>query len=191
MNIAAPFFILAALFLLALLAYAVRPIQKRALSPDSVFEALSEERHYYRLPQILQSLRPEDTDFLARRGVPFLRQRVRAERKQIALRFLNLLESDYETLLEASRILAVMSPEVIPMQEWERLRLSMRFAKNCFLMRLRLRAGLTPWRGFGKISEMATDMSFRLESATSQIGTRAALASDFPLFLEERRDRRR
>jgi hypothetical protein len=191
MNIAAPFFILAALFLLALLAYAVRPIQKRVLSPDSVFEALSEERHHYRLPQIQQSLRPEDTDFLVRRGVPSLGQRVRADRKQIALPNLNLLESDYETLLEASRILAVISPEVIPQQEWERLRLSMRFAKNCFLMRLRLRAGLTPWKGFGKISEMATDMSFRLESATSQIGARAALAADFPSFLEERRDRRR
>ena len=50
--------------------------------------------------------------------------------------------------LEASRILAVMSPEVVPMQEFERLRLSVRFAKNCFLMRLRLRAGLSPWKGF-------------------------------------------
>jgi len=191
MNIAAPFFILAALFLLALLAYAVRPISKRVLSADSVFEALSEQRHHYRLPQILQSLKPDDTDFLARRGVPSLRERVRAERKQIALRYLNLLESDYETLLEASRILAVMSPEVIPMQEWERLRLSMRFAKNCFVMRLRLRGGLTPWKGFGKISEMATDMSFRLESATSLIGARATFTPDFPSSLEERDDRRR
>jgi hypothetical protein len=59
-----------------------------------------------------------------------LRQRVRSERTQIAIRHLNHLESDYETLLEASGILAVMSPEVVSMQEFERLRLCLRFAKN-------------------------------------------------------------
>jgi hypothetical protein len=185
MNYAGPFFILAALVLLALLAYALRPIEKRVLSPDSVFEALSEPRHSFRLPQILQSLQPADTKFLDRRGLHSLRLRVRSERKRIALHYLNLLESDYETLLEASRILAVMSPEVAGMQEWERLRLSMRFAKNCFLMRLRLRAGLAPWKGFGKISDMSTTMSFRLESATSEISKRTTLASEPPSFLEE------
>lgn len=191
MTVAAPFFILAALLLLALLAYAVRPIHKRELSPDSVFEALSDPRHSFRLPQILQSLQPSDTQFLEQRGLHLLRQRIRSERKQIALRYLSILETDYETLLEASRILAVMSPEIGALQEWEPLRLSMRFARNCFLMRLRLRAGLVPWKGFGRISDMATTMSFRLESATSQIGMRSALASELPSFLEERGGRRR
>ncbi len=191
MTYAAPFFIFAALVLLALLAYAVRPIQKRALSRDSVFGALSEPRDSFRLPQILQSLHPSDTEFLEQRGLRSLRHRIRSERKQIALRFLNHLETDYETLLEASRILAAMSPEVVPMQEWERLRLSMRFARNCFLMRLRLRTGLAPWKGFSKISDMATTMSFRLESAISQIGVQTALAPELSSFPEERGARRR
>jgi hypothetical protein len=99
MNLAPLFFIFAALVLLGLLAYAVR----------------------FRLPQILQSLQPSDTEFLEPRGLRSLRQRVRSERTQIAIRYLNHLESDYETLLEASRILAVMSPEVVPIQEFERL----------------------------------------------------------------------
>ncbi len=171
MNLAPLFFIFAALVLLGLLAYAVRPIEKRVLSPDSVFEALSGPRHSSRLPQILQSLQPSDTEFLERRGLRSLRQRVRSERTQIAIRYLNHLESDYETLLEASRILAVMSPEVVPMQEFERLRLSVRFAKNCFLMRLRLRAGLAPWKGFTTIS---------------QIGLQSALAADRASFMNER-----
>jgi hypothetical protein len=115
-----------------------------------------------------------------------LRQRIRTERTQIAIRYLNRLESDYETLLEASRILAVMSPEVVAMQEFERLCLSVRFAKNCFLVRIRLRAGLAPWKGFARISDMATTMSFRMESATSQIGLQAALAGDRPSFMDER-----
>ncbi len=178
MSYTAPFFILAALILLALLAYAVRPIQKRSLSPDTVFAALSEPRHAFRLPQILQSLQPSDTEFLEGRGKHGLRRRIRSERKQIALRYLNRLEEDYETLLEASRILAVMSPEVVPIQEWERLRLSMRFARNCFLMRLRLRAGLASSKGFGRISDMATTMSFRLESASTQFAVQTALNSE-------------
>ena len=186
MNLAPLFFIFAALVLLGLLAYAIRPIEKRAFSPDSVFEALSGPRHSFRLPQILQSLQPSDTEFLERRGLRSLRQRVRSERKQIAIRYLNHLESDYETLLEASRILAAMSPEVAPMQEFERLRLSVRFAKNCFLMRLRLRAGLAPWKGFTTISDMATTMSLRMESATSQIGLQSALAADRASFMKER-----
>jgi hypothetical protein len=186
MNLAAPFFILAALFLLALLAYAVRPTKKPFLSQDSVFEALSEPRHSFRLPQILQSLQPSDTEFLERRGHHSLRQRIRADRKQIALQYVQMLETDYETLLEASRILAVMSPEVVPMQEWERVRLSFRFARNCFLMRLRLHSGLAPWKGFGQISDMTTNMSFRLETATSEISARTVFASNFPLVSEDR-----
>lgn len=186
MTFAPLFFILAALILLGLLGYAVRPIEKRALSPESVFEALSEPRHSFRLPQILQSLQPSDTEFLDRRGLHSLRRRIRSERTQIAIRYLSLLESDYETLLEASRILAVMSPEVVPMQEFERLRLSVTFASNCFLMRLRLRMGLAPWKGFSKISDMATTMSFRMESATSQIGLQAALAGYPASFMDER-----
>jgi hypothetical protein len=191
MTYAAPFFILAALVLLALLGYAVRPIRKRSLSADSVFETLSEPRDSFRLPQILHSLQPSDTKFLEHRGLHSLRKRIRAERKQVALHYLTRLETDYETLLEASRILAVLSPEVAPMQEWERLRLSMRFARNCFLMRLRLRAGLAPWKGFRKISDMAATMSFRLESATSQIGAQTALASDLSSLLDERSSGRR
>ena len=186
MTLAPLFFILAALLLLGLLAFAVRPIEKRALSPDSVFEVLSEPRHSFRLPQILQSLQPSDTEFLERRGLRSLRQRVRSERTQIVIRYLNHLETDYETLLEASRILAVMSPEVVPMQEFERLRLSIRFARNCFVMRLRLRAGLAPWKGFAKISDMATTMSCRMEAATSQVGLQAALAADPASFTDER-----
>jgi hypothetical protein len=186
MNLAPIFFILAALLLLGLLAYAVRPIEKRALSPDSIFDALAEPRHSFRLPQIIQSLQPSDTEFLQRRGLRSLRQRIRSERAQIAIRYLSHLESDYETLLEASRILAVMSPEVAPMQEFERLRLSVRFARNCFLMRLRLRAGLAPGKGFAQISHMATTMSFRMESATSQIGLQTVLTTDGASFTDER-----
>jgi hypothetical protein len=49
-----------------------------------------------------------------------------------------------------------------------------------------LRAGLSPWKGFAQISDMATAMSFRMESATSQIGLQSALAIDSMSFMDER-----
>src|ERR1700741_3952206 len=106
MSLPLVFFVAIAVVLIVVLAWAVRPPKKALLSVDDVFAALSEERHYARLPQILQSLRKEDTEFLCRDGHEELAGRLRAERKRIALRYLNYLEEEFQLLLEASRILA-------------------------------------------------------------------------------------
>jgi hypothetical protein len=180
------FFVLAIVFAL-LLAWAVRPPKKILLSVDDVLNALSEKRHYARLPQILQSLRNDDTDFLHSKGRDELASRLRRERKRIALRYLNYLQDEYQLLLEASRILAKVAPEVSPMEEFERFRLNVRFVLYCRYLRLRLWFGLQPWDIFGILSDMEGDMTLRLEMATTRIGERAAIASEFPLFLENRR----
>jgi hypothetical protein len=180
------FFVLAIVFAL-LLAWAVRPPKKILLSVDDVLNALSEKRHYARLPQILQSLRNDDTDFLHSKGRDELASRLRRERKRIALRYLNYLQDEYQLLLEASRILVKVAPEVSPMEEFERFRLNVRFVLYCRYLRLRLWFGLQPWDIFGILSDMEGDMTLRLEMATTRIGERAAIASEFPLFLENRR----
>lgn len=179
-------FISFAVLLILLLVWAVRPPRKSQLSVDDVFNALSEKRHYARLPQILQSLRHEDTDFLYARGHDRLADRLRHERKRIALRYLNYLEDEYRLLLEASRILARVAPEVSPMAEFDRFKLNVRFALSCRYLRWRLRLGLEPWDVFGVLSDMEGDMTLRLEAAATRIGERAAIAGEFPLFLENR-----
>jgi hypothetical protein len=183
-------FVALAVFLVLLLAWAVRPPKRVLFSVDEVFDALSEKRHYARLPQILQSLRHEDTDFLYARGHDELAGRLRRERKRIALRYLTYLEDEYQLLLEASRILARVAPEVSPIDEFERFRLNVRFALSCRYLRWRLRLGLQPWDVFGILSDMEGDMTLRLETATARIGERAAIAAEFPLFLENRRRNR-
>jgi hypothetical protein len=180
-------FIALAVILVALLAWAVRPPKKTLLSVDDVFDALAEKRHYARLPQILQSLRHEDTDFLYTRGHDHLAGRIRRERKQIALRYLNYLEDEYHLLLEASRILSRIAPEISPMNEFAHFRLNMRFVLLCRYLRWRLRLGLEPWSVFGILSDMEGAMTLQLEAATTRIGERAAIATEFPLFLENRR----
>jgi hypothetical protein len=153
---------------------------------DEVLNALSEKRHYARLPQILQSLREEDTDFLCTRGYDDLAVRLRRERKQIALCYLNSLEEEYQLLLEASRVLARTAPEISAMDELGRFRLSMRFVLCCRYLRWRLLLGLQPWDVFGVLSDMEGEMTLQLEIAAARIGERAAIASEFPLILKDR-----
>lgn len=180
-------FIVLAVILILLLAWAVRPPRKLILSVDDVLATLSEERHYARLPQILQSLRKEDTEFICQSGHRELAGRLRADRKRIALKYLSYLEDEYQVLLEASRILARIAPEVTPLQEFERLKRNLRFVLSCRYLRLRLRMGLQPWNVFGVLSDMEGEMTLRLEVATARLGERATMAAEFPLFLEKRR----
>jgi hypothetical protein len=179
-------FVALAVILALLLMWAVRPSRKCLLSVDEVLNALSEKRHYARLPQILQSLREEDTDFLYTRGYDDLAVRLRRERKQIALCYLNSLEEEYQLLLEASRVLARTAPEISVMHELGRFRLSMRFVLCCRYLRWRLWLGLQPWDVFGILSDMEGEMTLQLEIAAARIGERAAIASEFPLILKDR-----
>jgi hypothetical protein len=183
-------FIIFALFLVVLLGWAVRPPRKAALSIDEALDMLCEKRHYARLPQILQCLREDDTDFLCAGGHPALATRLRRERKRIALRYLNYLQEEYKLLLETSRVLAKIAPEISLLDEFQRFRLSLRFVLCCRYLRWRLRLGLQPWDAFGVLSDMEGDITLSLETATAHIGERAALASEFPVLLQDGRDDR-
>jgi len=185
MNITIILFILLAVLLIGALAWAIRPPKRRRVSINEVLAALCAEHHYSRLPQILQALKPEDTAFLHARGFAPLRRRIRSERGRIALLYLECLQEEYEKLLEASRVVAAMAPELVAVDEAERLRLNMRFALGCRFLRWKLRLGLEPLRGFGRLSEMTGGMALRLETATSQIGERSALSLAFASILEE------
>jgi hypothetical protein len=187
MSLPLMLFIVFAIFLIGLLAWAVRLPKKACLSMDEVLDTLCEKRHYARMPQILQCLREDDTDFLSAGGHPALAARLRRERKRIALRYLTSLQEEYQLLLETSRVLAKLAPEISMMDEFQRFRLSLRFVLCCRYLRWRLRLGLQPWDAFGILSDMEGDITLNLEAATAHIGERAALASEFPLFLQNGR----
>ncbi|HKI13337.1 MAG TPA: hypothetical protein VKA02_14565 [Candidatus Acidoferrum sp.] len=188
MNITIILFILLAVLLIGALIWAVQPPKRKLVSIDDVLRALTEEHHYSRLPQILQALQPEDTAFLRARGFATLRRRIRSERGRIALLYLDCLQEEYEKLLEASRVVAAMAPEMVALDEAERFKLNLRFALGCRYLRWRLLLGLEPWRGFGRLSETTSGMALRLEMATSQIGERSALSLAFASILKKRDD---
>lgn len=180
-------FVLLAVTLVGILAWTGRAPRRKPWTADQIFAALSSERHSLRLPAIVQALQPEDVAFLVERGHRGLRARLVRERHQIALRYLNQLQEDFEMLLEASRLLAVLSPEVIAMHEWERLKLSVRFSVCCAYLRWKLRLGLEPWRTFDALSTMAGSMALRVETATARMGERAAVDAAFSSTLQGRR----
>lgn len=182
-------FIAFAVLLILLLAWAARPRRNAPLTPEKVFEALSEERHYERLPQILQSLREDDTEFMKARGQEQLLLRLREERKRIALLYLGYLEDEFRILLECSRILATLSEELAPQGEWQRLRQNLRFIWICRYLRCRLRLGMQPWDAFGNLSDMAGTITLQLEAATARMGERALFVTDPALIPDQRSDR--
>jgi len=72
------------------------------------------------------------------------------------------------------------------MGEHERLKRNLRFVLLCGYLRWRLRLGLQPWNVFASISDMAGEMTLRLEMTTARLGERA-LAADYRLFLNKAR----
>jgi hypothetical protein len=179
MNYTVPLFILLGLALIGLLFWAIRPPTRIRLTTDQAFQVLSTERHYSYLPQILKALDEGDVEYLRAAGHREIVQRLRVERKRVALQFLDCLQEDYEALLEVSRAMALLAPKLVAIQEFERLKLSVWFAVNCRYLRWRLKLGLAPWIRFGVLSEMAAGMSRQLEVATSRIAENSLLGSEF------------
>lgn len=178
MTLPVALFVLFAVLLIGLLAWALRP-QKRWNNPgQDIFELLSQPRHCSHMPHILHALQPEDTDFLQEGGKRALMHEVRLRRRQIALSYLDQLQEEFEMLLGVSRALAVMAPEVIAIQEVKRWKLSAGFALNCALLRLRLRFGMQSLDGFELLWRMATEMVRSLEAATNRIAESAVQAAE-------------
>lgn len=169
MSLPLIFLVFFAILLVGLLVWALRPPAHRIRPALDVFEALRQSRHVFRMSQIIQTLQPQDTEFLARAGQATLMQTIRRERRTIALSYLQQLQEEFEMLLEISRVLAVMSPDVIAMEEMERWKLSLAFAANCTFLRWKLRLGIRPFSGFTLLSNMATSFARRLQAATTRI----------------------
>jgi len=127
-------------------------------------------------PQIQQSLSPADREFLMEKGGPELTRRVFRERRKITVDFLRALDEEFSRLLRLARIIAALSPEVVPMQEFERVRLSVVFHFRLQAIHLRLALGATPTLQLNAVSDIVSRLSVRMETAMKDLGERAALA---------------
>jgi hypothetical protein len=181
-------FILAVAVLLFLLAWSLRAPKKRrapSLDPVSSLED-PDRRHATYLPQIQRALASADFEFLASRASGRLARRVRKERRRIALAYLSGVQEDFQRLLKLARVIAVLSPEVGTAQEFERMRLAVQFALRCHMIRAELLLGLAPLPQLSGLSQMVSGFAVRIETAITELGERAALATELASSLERR-----
>lgn len=165
--------------LLLLLAWALRGPGKLAKSGagSNALEA-NDRPHVNFLPHIRQALDISDYDFLAEKSTPVMQRRVRRERRDVALAYLSALRLEFEDLLRMARIIAGLSPEIVVMQEFERLRLTVKFMWRYELIRMKLRMGFAPLQQLDRLGNLISGLSVRLEMAVKELGERAVLAAE-------------
>jgi len=113
-------------------------------------------------------------------------QRVRRERRGVALAYLAALREDFQSLLRMARVIAVLSPELDAVHEFERLRLTAKFAWQYEMIRWRLLAGLAPVPQLNGLSDLVSGLSVRMEAAMKELGERAAVAAELASSMNRR-----
>lgn len=175
-----------AVALLLLLTWAIRsPGSSSRTSDLDVSDELG-RRHVTFFPQMRQATAQEDFTFLASHGPRRLLQRVRKERRSIALNYLRCLKQDFSKLWRLSRVLARLSPQVVAGQEFERFRLGVSFVIRYEMVRFGLAFGFSPFADLHSLSEMVGKLAIRLETAMNELGERAALAGELTSTLHRR-----
>lgn len=169
------------------LVWALRgPQKRRELNGDPRSLEERGRRHATYLPQIRQALTAADYDFLSKRASREVQRRVRRERRNVVLAYLAALRGDFQSLLRMARVIAVLSPEVAAVHEFERLRLTAKFAWQYEMIRWKLLAGIAPVPQLAGLSDLVSGLSVRMEAAMKELGERAAIAAELASSMNRR-----
>jgi hypothetical protein len=172
------FFGFVAILLLALGWAVWEPREPRKLEADPRSLEEHGQRHMSYLPQIRQAFAKTDYDFLSERAAREVQLRIRRERRGVALAYLAALRGDFQSLLRMARAIAALSPEVVAVREFERLRLTAVFAWRYQVIRWRLLTGLAPMSQLAGLSDLVSGLSVRMEMAVQELGERAAATAE-------------
>lgn len=176
--------------LLLLFVWALR--RSKADKPNSSVGAISEDfgrSHIAYLPQIRRALAKTDYEFVSKRAPQQVQRRMRRDRRRIGLAYLSALRGELNGLLRVARVIATLSPEVIAVQELERLRLTANFLWRYWLIRISLWVGYAPLPQMTDLSSLLSEFSVRLEVAMKELGERAALVAEMVSSPDRRRIR--
>lgn len=191
MNIVASFglyFLMVVAAIAGILVLLVWSLRKEANAKRAGKEALEScdfsTTHVTYLAQMQQALHGEDYSFLASRGSASLARKVKRERTRVLLGYLEAIRDEFERLMRMARVIAALSPEVAPAQEWERLQLTVRFALNYRLVRARLRLGLMAAPQLNELSRGVCGLTLRIEKAMAELGERATLGGEIGSTLQ-------
>ena len=95
------------------------------------------------------------------------------------------LRADFQRSLRLARVVAVLS-EVAASHECERLRLSMCFFWRYRMLVLGLSAGLLLFPQLRGLSQMVSELAFRMDLAVKELGQRAAIVAQLASTLNRR-----
>jgi hypothetical protein len=173
--------------LLLLFAWSVRN-PRRPAPPSLPVGAVGEwgRRHITYLPQIRRAFSKSDYEFLSKNVPLDLLSRVRRERRGVALVYLAALRDDFQSLLQMARVIAVLSPELDAVHEFERLRLTAKFAWQYQMIRWKLLAGVAPVPQLNGLGDLVSGLSVRMEAAMKELGERAAVAAELASSMNRR-----
>jgi hypothetical protein len=176
-----------AVLLMLLLAWVLRDPRELAQADVDFGDAEDlDRRHVAYFPQVRQALAADDSAFLASRASQALTHRVRRERRKIALAYLACLRGDFLKLWRLARVIASMAPQVGAAQELERLQLGLAFSWRYEMIRMKFFLGFAPLPELGSLSKVVSRLSIRLETATKDLGERAALAAKLASSMDGR-----
>lgn len=182
------FFITGVLFaagLAALLLWSFRSTRRSKRRPDALAVLDSAPQHLCNMGPIRRSQDAADLRYVADRGGSGLAGRLRHERRDVALLYLNSLRTDFDQLLRIARVVALLSPEISSTHEYERLRLSVLFRIRFEVVRLRLFVGRAAMPQLASLGEMVSSLAIRMETAMQTLGERAALAANLALTSDQ------
>ncbi len=145
--------------------------------------------HIAFLPQIRQTLAKTDYQFVSQRVPLEVRRRMRRERRHVALAYLSALRGEFNGLLRTARVIAVLSPEVAAVQEFERLRLTVKFQWRYRILWMSVWAGYASLPQLNDLSNLLSGLNVRLEAAMKELGERAALVTEMVSSSDLRRIR--
>lgn len=178
------FFVAGVLFaagLSVLLLWAFRSGRRSKGRSDALAVLESAPQHLSNMGPIRRSQDDADLQYVAERGGSGLAIRLRHERREVALLYLESLRSDFDQLLRIARVVALLSPEISSSHEYERLRLSLLFQIRFEVVRLRLLFGGAAMPQLASLGEMVTSLAIRMETAMQTLGEQAALAANLAL----------
>ncbi len=171
-----------AVLLLILLGWALRSPSATRKKSGPLEEHRRSNIQYF--PQIQQALAAADQKFLLEKGGTELARGVARERRKVAFSFLSALDEEFSRLLRLARIIASLSPEVAPMQEFERVRLTVAFQCRLQALRVGLALGAAGVPQLQAVSDIVSQLSVRMETAMKELGERAALAAEMASAVE-------
>jgi hypothetical protein len=165
----------AALLLLGLMIWALRGLTGKRRRGGLEEQARSNIQYF---SQIQQALSREDREFVRAKGGPDLAGSMGGERRKVARDFLKALDKEFTRLLRLARVIATLSPEVAPLQEFERMRLSAMFHWRLRVIRIALALGASPRPQLSVVSDIVSRLNVQIQTAMKELGERAALAAE-------------